>query len=411
MTDVAQTTQTSTKPDNGQQVATDGQPSAQPARRKGPLPKILLGAVVLVAAVFGIRYWLHARAWESTDDAYIEGHIVQVSPRVLGHVLKVEVADNQPVKAGQTLVVLDPADYQARLDQAKAAADAARVNLEMTRVTAPAGTNQAQAGVESARANVLASDAKVQAAKVGLEQAAAQINAARAQVEQARAQVASAEAQSDQAQADLQRYEQIAQTGGVTKQDLDRARTVTTVAESTLNAARKGVTAAEAGLAVAQASEAAAKAGLLQAQAGLEAANGTLAQDQAKFNESNVAADRVRLAQAQYEQAAAVMQQAQLQLDYTKIHASEDGRITKKSVEPGEWVQVGQALLAIVPDDMWVVANYKETQLTDMRVGQSAEIRVDAYPGHTFKGHVDSIQAGTGAGSVCCRPRTRRATM
>jgi membrane fusion protein (multidrug efflux system) len=371
-------------------------PPDQASRRK-PLIRVVLAAALIIGAIFGIRYWLHARAFESTDDAFIEGHIVQVSPRVMGHVLSVHVSDNQVVKAGEPLVDLDSADFQARLDQARATADAARVSLDMAKVTAPAGTDQARAGVEAAQASVRSAEAKVQSARVKVDQAAAQISAARALVEQAQAQVAAAEAQRAQAQADLERYTQIAQTGGVTKQDLDRARTATTVAESSLDAARKGVVAAEAELAVARASESAAQASLLQEQAGVQSAQAALTQAEAKFSEANVAEDRVRLAQAQYEQAAAAAQQAQLQLQYTRILAPMDGRVTKKSVESGEWVQVGQPLMALVPDRVWVVANYKETQLTDMRVGQPAEIHVDAYPDQVFKGHVESIQSGTGA--------------
>ena len=385
------------KSDNGNGPATATRALPEQTGGKKPLLKVILAVVLIGAAVFGVRYVLHAMAYESTDDAYIEGHIVQVSPRVMGHVRKVLVNDNYMVKAGDPLVELDPADFQARLDQANAAAEAAGLGLDMMKVTAPAGTEQARAGVESAKSGLTASEAKVQSAKVKGDQAAAQVNAAQALIDQARAQVEAAEAQSAQAQADLRRYEQIASTGGVTKQDLDKAKTAATVAESNLNASRKGVIAAEAQLAVAQASQAVAEAGLRQEEAGAAASQAAIEQAQGKFNETNVATDRIRLAQAQYDQAAAAARQADLQLKYTKIVAPVDGRVTKKSVEPGEWVQVGQALLAIVPDDVWVVANYKETQLTDMRVGQPADIYVDTYPGHVFKGRVDSIQSGTGA--------------
>ena len=397
MADVVETTKKTTKPDNGNGVQAAAQTPPEQARRKGPLFKVILAAILIAAIVLGVRYVVHAMAYESTDDAYIEGHIVQVSPRVMGHVLKVLVNDNQVVKAGDPLVELDPADFQARLDQAKAAADAARLGLDMMKVTAPAGTDQARAAVDATRSGLKASEAKVQAARVKGDQAAAQVEAAQALIEQSKAQVEAAEAQSAQAQADLQRYEQISNTGGVTKQELDKARTGATVAESTLNAARKGVVAAEAQLAVARASQAAAAAGLLQEQAGLAAAQSAIEQAEGKYTETNVAGDRVRFSQAQWEQAAAAAAQADLQLKYTRIVAPMDGRVTKKSVEPGEWVQVGQALLAIVPDDVWVVANYKETQLNDMRAGQPAEIYVDTYPGHVFRGHVDSIQSGTGA--------------
>lgn len=397
MAEVIETKKITTAPADGQRATASPEAPHEPSSRRTLLIKVILLAVVIIGATFGVRYWLHARAWESTDDAFVEGHIVQVSPRVMGHVLKVHVTDNQVVKAGDPLVDLDPADFQARFDQARAAADAARVSLEVAKVTAPAGAEQARAGVEAAQASVRAAEAKVESAEVKVNQAAAQVKAAQALVEQARAQVAAAEAQLAQAQADLERYTQLAQTGGLTRQDLDKARTATTVAESGLDAARKGVVAAEAQLEVARATESAARAGLLQEQAGLQSARAALTQAQAKFNEANVAEQRIRLAQAQYEQAAAAAEQAELQLQYTRIVAPVDGRVTKKSVEPGEWVQVGQPLMALVPDRVWVVANFKETQLTDMRVGQTARVHVDAYPDQVFAGRVDSIQAGTGA--------------
>jgi membrane fusion protein (multidrug efflux system) len=398
ITDVVQESdKTGSRSADGENAAVVGKQRPKRADKRKPLLKVAVAAALLGAAALGARYLLHAMAYESTDDAFIEGRIVQVSPRVMGHVLKVYVNDNQRVERGDPLVELDPADFQARLEQAKAAAEAARVNLTMTKVTAPAGTDRAQAAVDAARANVQAAQARVQSATVRLDQAKAQVSAAQALIEQAKAQVASAEAQASQAQNDLERYQQIAATGGVTKQELDKARTAATVAEAALNAARKGVIAAEAQLAAAIASEAAAQAYVWQEQAGVDSANAALAQAQAQFTEANTAAERIHLSQAQYDQAAAAVEQAELQLKYTTIHAPMAGRVTRKSVEPGEWVQVGQALLAIVPQDVWVVANYKETQLTHMRVGQPAELYVDAYPGHVFKGHVDSIQAGTGA--------------
>lgn len=384
-------------PANGEEAAAGIQRALQQTSGRRPLVKVILAAVFIIAAVIGIRYLLHAMAYESTDDAYIEGHIVQVSPRVTGHVQKVYVDDNELVKQGQPLVELDPADYQARLAQAKAAAEAAGITVNLTDVTSSASVQQAQAAVESAKAALQVQLAKVDSAKVKMEQTAAQVSAAAAALEQAKAQVNVADAQTQQAQADVSRYEQIAKTGGVTQQDLDKARTVLRVAESQLDAARKGVIAAEAQLTVAKTSQAVAAEGLRQEQAGAAASQAAVTQAQGKFAETNVTPQRVDQSQASYEQLRAAADLAQLQLNYTKIYAPESGRVTKKSVEPGEYVQVGQPLMAIVPDHVWIVANYKETQLTKMKVGQLAEVYVDAYPGHTFKGHVDSLQAGTGA--------------
>lgn len=397
MTDVMEPKKVSTGTGNEHDAAASAERLTEPTGKRRPVAKVVIALVLVAGTIFGVRYWLHARAYETTDDAYIEGHIVQVSPRVMGHVRKVFVDDNERVKASDPLIELDPADFQARLEQAQAVADNALAGLEMMKVTAPAGTQQAQAAVEAARASITAGEAKVQSAKVKIEQAAAQVRAAQATVEQGKAEVQAAEAQYRQSQIDIERYQKITQQGGSTQYEVERAQTASTVALANLNAARKAVLAAEAQLAVTRTSEGVATEGLRQEEAGLAAARAAFEQSQAKYTETNVAGERVQMAQAQYDQAVATVEQASLQLEYTKVFATTDGRVTRKSVEPGAYVQVGQALLAVVPDHVWIVANYKETQLRDMRVGQRAEIHVDAYPSHTFQGHVDSIQAGTGA--------------
>lgn len=395
---VTETSKETARPEagNGEAIRPSGA-APQGTGKKKKILRLVLGAAILVGAVIGVRYLLHAMAYESTDDAFIEGHIVQVSPRVMGHVLKVYVDDNQLVKKGDLLVELDPADYQARFAQAKAAAEAARITVGLTDVTGNAGVQQAQAGVQSAKANLQVQDTRIQSAKVKLDQAAAQVKAAEANLEQAKSQVNVTDAQADQARLDVERYEQIAKTGGVTQQELDKARTLLRVAQAQLDAARKGVIASDAQLTTAKAAQAVAAEGLRQEEASAAASQAAVSQAQGKFTETNVVSQRVDQSKANYDQLQAAADLAQLQLNYTKIYAPEDGRVTKKSIEPGEYVQVGQPLLAIVPDQVWVVANFKETQLTYMKVGQPVDVYVDAYPGHTFKGHVDSIQSGTGA--------------
>jgi membrane fusion protein, multidrug efflux system len=239
-------------------------PKAKSLIRRRP---VVLGMAAIVLAAFGVAggsYYGYATAHESTDDAFIEGRIIQISPKVAGQVVKVYVTDNQVVKQGDLLLEIDPRDFEAKLAQARA-------NLAAT------------------------------------------------------------QAQADLAHRDAQRFEKLLQQNGVSRQDRDTA-----VAKS-------------------------------------------------------------RTATAQITQLEAALRQAELDLSYTKIVASEAGRVTRKSVESGSYVQVGQALLALVPRDFWVVANFKETQLTHMRPGQPAEISVDAYPGERLKGHVDSIQSGAGA--------------
>jgi len=274
---------------------------------------LIAGAAVALSAVgIGARYYVWALHHESTDDAFIDGHIVHVAPQVGGRVRRVFVTDNQPVRAGHLLVEIDPADFRVKLDQAIASWAAARGRLA-----------QARAGLAV--------------------EAAADVVAARADA--------------DNAAADLARY-RATTTGAVSRQAVDAASTT---------AARMG-----AQLVVAQKRTAAAGAQIELARSQVEAA------------EADVGA------------AGAAVEQARLQLSYTKIRAAEAGRVTTKNVEPGNYVQIGQELLALVSDDVWVTANFKETQLAHMRPGQPVVISVDAY-GHDFHGRVDSVQAGSGA--------------
>ncbi len=293
---------------NGNGATADAAPPAMPARRwhRRPLPLAILGLMVLALAIISTHYYNYAMAHESTDDAFIEAHIVQISPKVASLVARVAIDDNQQVKAGDLLVELDPRDFEVKLAQA--------------------------------RANLAA--------------AVAQHDGARSRVEQARAQVAAAEAEATRAATDVQRYERLLQDGAVSRQERDNAVAKNRAAAANLEAAQKAQ------------------------QAG---------------------ADSLRQAAAQIAQLEAAVRQAELDLSYTKIVAPEAGRITRKSVEPGAYVQVGQTLFSIVPDRFWVVANFKETQLRHMRPGQPARIKVDAYRDKVFKGHVDSIQAGSGA--------------
>jgi len=308
----------------------EGSPPVQVEERSDPAPEtpkrppyknprlIPLFAIVLIAAIFGLRYYLHARQFETTDDAYIEGHVVQISPRVAGHVSEVRVTDNQQVHQGDLLVALDPRDFEVRLAQARAAEASANGRLK---------------------------------------QAETQLPVARANLGQAQADVQVAETTASLRETDLKRLQALGEL--VSQQQLDQATSAAETSRAQLSSARKKAAAAQAQVANAE--------------------------------------SQIQTAQAEVHQAAVAIQQAELELTYTKIFAPEEGRVTRKSVEPGNYVQPGQALLAIVPPQVWVVANFKETQLTHMRPGQPAEVLVDAYPGKVFKGHVDSIQAGSGA--------------
>ena len=317
-------------------------------------PAFLLAAalVLLVAVIFGLRYWAYARTHESTDDAFIDGHIVQVSPKVSGYVAKVYVTDNQQVKEGDLVAELDARDYDARLEAARAALAAglarereAQAGVSLTRATTRANVQQSSSGVQQARSGVESARAAAAAERSKIGQTSAGVATAQAGVAQAEAQVAEARsaeaAQSEQAR---------------------RAQTL-----------------------------------IGGAQAGVGEALGRLAQAGAGEQQVAVSQAQAETAGASIAQLRAAVEQAELELSYTKIYAPESGRVTRKAVEEGALVQPGQPLMAVVSGDVWVTANFKETQLDKIRPGQPVEITVDAYSGKTFKAHVDSIQAGTGA--------------
>jgi membrane fusion protein (multidrug efflux system) len=371
----------------------------------------IVGVVLLIGAGVGTRYWLHARQYEATDDAFIEGHATQVSPKVSGYVQNIYITDNQQVKAGELLVEIDPRDYEARLAQARASLSAAiargkaaSASLALTRVTAGAGVEQASAGVAAAHSGVEQARAAASAAQGRVKQSSAAIGTAEANAAQAQAQVTAAKAEAVRARADVVRYQSLFDKDEVSRQQLDLATATAATADAHLEAARRRVIAAEAQVGEASAVRGAAADQYNQSLSQITGTQAQVGQAAGKLREANSAPQQVevRLSEvettgAEIQHAEAAVRQAELELSYTKIYAPEDGRITKKVVEQGALLQPGQALFALVPAEMWVVANYKETQLNRMRPGQAVEIKVDAYPGRVFRGHVDSFQTGTGS--------------
>jgi membrane fusion protein (multidrug efflux system) len=390
--------------------------NAQEATVKKPLykrPAVLIVAsiILLVGAIIGLRYWLYARSHESTDDAFIDGHIIQISPKASGYVAKVYVDDNQLVKAGDLLVEIDARDYQARLQQAKAALDAglakhneARTNVSLTRATTSANVQQASATVRRMRSNVESSRAGASSSQSRASQATSAISTAQANLEQARAQVQAAQAETTRANADVERYKALFDKDEVSKQQLDQAIAAARTANAQLDAANQKVVATEAQVNEARSAQAAEVESARQAQTEIGGAQAGVSEALGRLAQANTAPQQVAVSQAQSETAGATVEQlraqveqAELELSYTKIYATEEGRVTRKSVEQGAQVQIGQPLLAIVPGNVWVTANFKESQIGRMAPGQSVDITVDAYSDKVFKGHVDSIQAGTGA--------------
>ena len=358
-------------PVHGNGDSMDSGPEVPPASRsyRRPVRLALISVAVLVVAAVGIYYYLYARAHESTDDAFISGHVTAISPKVASYVSRVLIDDNWHVKQGDLLVELDARDFEARLAQAQANLSAAtarhqsaQINVRVVSTTAGAGIDQAEAGVQAAQR---------------------QVDEAHSRLEQARAQVAAAAAEATRAKADDERYERLLTYRAVSRQERDNAVATDSAAAANLDAARQAQQAAFDNLHRAESQLGEAKARLAGAR---------VAPSQVAYSRSQVDTSAAVIAQAEAE-----VRQAKLNHSYTRIYAPESGRVTRKSVEPGDYVQVGQTLFSIVPDNVWVVANFKETQLRYMRPGQPATIEVDAYPDQVFKGHVDSIQAGSGA--------------
>ena len=399
---------------SGTRAAPPPDGSAAPIRSADKRLLLLTVAVVLlgIAAVVGWQYYTYLMAHEWTDDAFIEGRIIQISPRVAGHVLQVYVTDNQEVHQGDLLLEIDPREYAARLAQAQAVFQAAvakqrtaQSSVELIHVTSDAGIQQATASVAFAKSAVQTAHAQVVTARSQLEQERAQVDTAMANAAQARAQVAAAEAEVTRAEADVKRTQAL-YTGDqiVSRRDLDHATKDVRVAVAQLEAARKRALAAEAQVTAARAAQLTAVESLramesqvLEAQARVDEALGRLAAANAAPHQMAMSRSQAATASAEVAQARAAVERAELDLAATRLEAPESGRVTRKMVEAGAYVQVGQAALAIVPRDVWVIANFMETQLASMRPGQPVEIKVDAYPDRVFAGHVDSMQAGTGS--------------
>lgn len=343
---------------------------------------ILPAALVLIAVAVG--FYLYYRNRVSTDDAQVDGHIVPMAAKISGTVADVLVHDNEPVKAGQVLVRIDPRDYQARADQAQAQLQAAQGNAQAANVGVPWTNAVTLSGTTDAQAQLAVAQANYHRAQVAYEQAST------ADLAFAQAQVDKAKADYDKAQADLQRMKPLAAKAEISEQELDTYTAAALVASSELQSAQEKLKAAQESIGIARDQQSAAQAQVQSAQAGVRQADAN--RRQVAIRSADAAAAAAAIAQAR-----ANLESAQLDLSYTTITAPVDGVVTRKSVEVGEIIQPGQELFVLVPlNDVWVTANFKETQLAKVHAGQKAEIHVDMY-GKTFPGHVDSIAGATGS--------------
>ena len=343
--------------------------------------RMLFGAgAAVLAALTGLFFYYHNR--ETTDDAQVDGHITPMASKVYGRVEQVLVDDNQEVKAGQVLVKIDPRDYQAAVDQAKAALLLAESEAKSAGVDVPRTRENVLSGTSSADAQLLEAKADLERAKTTYEQAQT------ADLAWAQANVEKSLANAELAKADLARYLPLMEKGEISKQQYDAAKANADATASALKADQEKLSQAHRSVDVA-------KAQLEAAKARVEQANAEVASAHANVKQVSMKAADAQAKIAKVEQARAALEAAQLNLSYTEITV--DGVATHKQVEPGQIVQAGQGLLVVVPlQNVWVTANFRETQLKDMKPGQKAEVKVDTY-GKTFSGHVDSIAGATGS--------------
>lgn len=386
--------------------------SAAAPKKKNRLPLFIGAAVLLISAVCGTAYWLYARQFESTDDAFIEGDVVQISPKIAAYVTKVPIKENQQVHKGDLLVELDQKDYQAKLEQARAQLKTAQAqrgqaqaSVDLTRKTTQAGQSQARSNVQAAQTNVeqtrLAADAK----QSQVRQAQSAVKTAQANLAQERAQIPQAQANLNLAQKEYNRRQVLFNQGDISRQSLDQAVTTLQTAQSQLETARKQADAAASRVSEAQAGVSTAQDTYRQSVAQVELTKSQVGESTGRLQDAEAAPERIAAsesqvgtAEAQIAQAETAVREAELELSYTKIYAPEDGFVTRKAVEEGQLVQTGTPLMAIAQsDEIWVVANFKETQLNLMHVGQTVDIKVDAYPSQEFRGHIESFQLGTGS--------------
>jgi membrane fusion protein (multidrug efflux system) len=343
------------------------EPTIEPRRAKR-LYLIVGGAVLLLVIGYAI-YAMLTSGKETTDDAQVAADVVPVAARVSGQVLSVHVHENELVKQGQLIAVLDPQDAEVKLAQAqsdletaKAQAAEADARKSVTRASAQGAFHSAQAGVQSSRESV---------------------DTSAAAISQARAAVARAEANAQKARLDWQRAEELGAKGDISKAQVD--------------AARAAHEAADADLAQARAALSAAQNQRQMAQANVQAARGRLEQSAPVSAQFAGAEAQARLAHARVAAAMAALHAAQLNLGYTRIEAPTDGIASKLAVHPGSYVTAGQPIVQLVPRNTYVIANFKETQLAKMRPGQRAVVRIDALGRREFPGRVESLSGGTGS--------------
>ncbi|HTA87532.1 MAG TPA: HlyD family secretion protein [Silvibacterium sp.] len=344
-------------------------PDPQSEKPKSRRRFLIIGVIALLVVGAGL-FWWHSAYYESTDDAQVNGHLIQISSRIAGQVIKVNVDENQAVDAGTVLAEIDPKDFQVAVQQAEATLQSSEASYEAAKVNVPL------TGINTGN-TLFSAGADVHGTQAQIAQAERQLDAAKARVVEA-------QANATKSQADLDRYRPLVEKDVISKQQFDAAVAAADANKAALVEAQANVTAAEDAVRVAR---------------------DRLSQSQAQLKTAQTAPQQIAIQRARADQAAALVAQSQAQLDqaklnlsYTKIVAPQAGIVTRKSVEVGQNVSVGQNLMTLVSlDDVWITANFKETQLQHMRAGQAVVIEVDAYGGRKFDGKITQIGGATGS--------------
>jgi membrane fusion protein, multidrug efflux system len=365
-------------------------------RRRLVIALALVAALGIVA--YGVRAWRHALTHVSTDDAYVEGTVSPVSAKVSGHVVELLVNDNQAVRRGELLLRIDPRDYAARRDQARAAVAVAEANFRAAQSELPMARGGTRAQIDQSRASLDALHAAVRSAESAVEESRARLAARRSATAAIRAELAGAESAHRQAARELERLRQLIRNDYVAQREVDVAQATFETTEATVEANQRRLAQAEQEIQQAEADLVSRQHAVDMAEQRVAEARAALSGSENQLHQVPIKEAEVSRAEAQLKQAQADLAYAELQLEHTAVRAPVDGVVSRRAVEVGQVLQVGQPILAIVPlHAVWVLANFKETQLTRIRPGMRAEIQVDTFPDRTFTGVVDSISAGTGA--------------
>ena len=358
-------------------------PAVKTKKRPPLLVLIGLAIALTLGGIFGLRWWHYTSTHESTDDAQLQGHVYEIASKVAGTVKDIAITDNETVTAGQLLVQLDPQSFQTAVDQAQAAlttaeqqANAAQIGIAQASANASAQTTSAEGGIAGASAGIADAQAALKSAEAGVPVAQAGLKSAGATLQETQTEAA--------------RYQDLFAQGAVSAEERDSKTQAYEVAQAQQAQAQQQVSQAQAQVTQAQAN-------ITKAQSALTTSQGSLQQANAAGLQTDVNSSQYAAAQSQIKQAAASLQAAQLQLSYTQIKAPAAGVIGNKSVEPGDQVQVGQPLMAVVGQDFWVVANFKETQIANIRPGDPVTVNIDALGSDTLTGKVQSVSPASGS--------------